>query len=286
MTTSSPTVLRWWIALELRKLREQAGISRQQVAERLVCAVSKVTHIEIARNLPKASELREMLGLYGASDREERFVDLLKAARSGSDWWTPFAGAAPKWFDLFLGLESSATQIESYEALVVPGLFQTADYAEAVIRQGRPEIAEHEISRRVELRLARQELFQRETEPPTVWSVIDESVLYRTAKNKKVMREQLEHLAKLADQPTVTIQVLPMNVGPHAGINGPFIMLHFSDLLGDPTVAYTDGLIQGTYYEEADDVREYRNALTHLQIAACKPVESKQMILQRAQELT
>ncbi|MBA0127256.1 helix-turn-helix domain-containing protein [Haloechinothrix sp. YIM 98757] len=284
MPTSSPTVLKWWIALELRRLRDKAGINRQQVADRLVCAVGKVTHIEIARNLPKASELREMLTLYGASDREDRFIELLKAARTGSDWWTQFAGAAPAWFDLYLGLESSAAQIERYDALVIPGLFQTAAYAEAVIRQGRPEITEHEVNRLVELRLARQELLQG-PEPPTVWSVIDESVLYRTAKGPQVMREQLDHLVELAEHPTVTIQVLPLNAGPHAGINGSFILLQFDDLIGNPSVAYTEGLLQGTYYVEPEEIREYRNAFTHIQIGAHKPVESAQIIAQRAEEL-
>lgn len=284
MATSSPTVLKWWIALELTRLRERAGLTRQQVADHLQCALATVRHVESGRNLPRPLELREMLNFYGIPDRVDQFAELLTSAKKGRDWFEAFAGAAPAWFDLFLGLESSAAQIESYDALVVPGLFQTAAYAEVVIRAGDPEIAESEVARRVELRLARQDVLSRQPQPPTVWSVLDESVLYRIAGSPAMLREQLLHLLKLAALPTITIQILPMERGPHVGINGTFTVLELP-LTGSPTVAYTDGMIAGAYYERPDEVRKYRNALTHLQIAAAKPAESVAMITQRAQEL-
>ena len=109
-------------------------------------------------------------------------------------------------------------------------------------------------------------------------------MLYRSIGDTAAMREQLTHLVNLAQLPTVTIQVLPMATGPHAGINGTFIMFEFPDLTGNPTVAYTDGMIQGDYYERPEQLRRYRNALTHLHIAAAKPAESTAMITQRAQE--
>jgi len=285
VATSSPTVLKWWIALELTKLRERAGLSRQQVASHLQCALSTVRHVETGRNLPRPLELREMLSLYGIPERVEQFAELLNSAKKGRDWFEAFTGAAPAWFDLFLGLESSAAQIESYDTLVVPGLFQTAAYAEAVIRAGDPEVAQSEVTQRIELRLARQDTLTRQPQPPTVWSVLDESVLYRTAGSPAAMREQLLHLTQLAQLPTVTIQMLPMGRGPHVGLYGTFTVLELP-LTGNPAVAYTDGMIAGTYYERPDQLRRYRNALTHLQIAAATPAESAEMITQRAQELS
>lgn len=279
-------MLKWWIALELSKLRESAGIGRQQVADHLQCALSTVRHIEIGRNLPRPLELREMLSLYGVPERVAQFNELLSSAKKGRDWFGAFAGAAPAWFDLFLGLESSAAQIESYDALVVPGLFQTAAYAEAVIRASGPELSDAEVSRRIELRLARQDVLTHVSRPTTVWSVLDESALYRSISDTDAMREQLTHLINLAQLPTVTIQVLPMEAGPHVGINGTFIMFDFPDLTGNPAVAYTDGMITGSYYEQPDQLRSYRNALTRLQIAAAKPAESVAMITRRAEELS
>lgn len=285
MATSSPTALKWWIALELTKLRERAGLTRQQVADHLQCALSTVRHVEIGRNLPRPLELREMLRLYGMPERVELFNELLTAAKKGRDWFEAFVGAAPSWFDLFLGMESSAAQIESYDALVVPGLFQTAAYAEAVIRAGNPELSDSEVSRRIELRLARQDVLTREPEPPMVWSVLDESTLYRSIGDTAAMREQLLHLIQLAEHPTITIQVLPMERGPHVGLNGTFTLLELP-LTSNPTIAYTDGMIAGAYYEQPDQLRKYRNALTRLQITAAKPAESAAIITQRAQELS
>src|SRR5262245_40225374 len=255
-------MLKWWIALELTRLREAASLGRQQVADHLQCALSTVRHVESGRNLPRPLELRELLSLYGIPERVEQFTELLNSAKKGRDWFGAFADTAPAWFDLFLGLESSAAQIESYDALVVPGLFQTAAYAEAVIRAGDPEVAESEVARRVELRLARQNVLTRQPQPPTVWSVLDESVLYRTAGSPAAMHEQLLHLIQLAEQPTITIQVLPMQRGPHVGLYGTFTLLELP-LTGNPTVAYNDRMIAGAYYERPDQLRKYRNALTH-----------------------
>ncbi|MGH3978756.1 MAG: helix-turn-helix domain-containing protein, partial [Pseudonocardiaceae bacterium] len=287
VATSSPTVLRRWIALELRKLRESTGTSRQQTAQRLRCAVSTVTHFEIARNLPKAAELEILLDFYGVAERTESFLELLTAARKGKDWWLPFAGTAPPWFDLFLGLETSAAQIESYEALTITGLFQTEAYAEAVIRTGNPELSDHDVAQRIELRMARQDVLARQPNPPTVWSVLDESVLHRLAARPRVMREQLEHLAKLADLPTINIQVLPMAAGISAGMNGTFTLLSFPpELVGDPGVVYTESLIKGTYYEDPTEIMCYRNTLTRLQIQAATPEQSHTIITRRAEEMT
>ncbi len=285
MATSSPTVLKWWIALELTRLRERTGLSRQQVAVGLQCSLSTVRHIENGRNFPRPLELREMLTIYGVPERVESFAELLSSAKKGRDWVTAFAGVARPSFDLFLGLESSAAQIESYDALGVPGLFQTEAYATAVIRAGDPESADSELARRVELRMARQSVLARQPEPPTVWRVLDESGLYRTAGSPAAMREQLLHLVKLAQLPNITIQVLPMGHGPHVGLHGTFTLLELP-LIGNPTTAYIDGRIEGGYYEAPEAVRTYRNALTHLLIAAAKPVESAQIITHRAQEVS
>lgn len=281
--SSSPTLLKWYVALELRRLREAAGISRQQVADHLDCALSTVRHIENGRNLPRPLELKTILALYGVPDRSERFVELVKAARSGTDWFTPFKGSAPPWFDLFLGLESSAQQIQSYDAHVIPGLFQTEEYARAVVHAGDPELGDAEMDRRIELRMARQDVLARD-DPPTVWSVLDESVLHRSIEDPAAMQRQWYRLAEIAELPHVTIQVEPLRRGPHAGLNGTFVVMEFPHLDGSPAVAYTDGMIQGSYYEEPEEVRRYRNALTRLQIDAARPAESLAMITQHAKE--
>ncbi len=208
VASSSPTVLKRYVALELRRLREAAGFKREQVAARLRCAVSHISHLETMRNLPKGPELEVLLEFYGVGERAAAFLDLVDAARRGRDWWLPFKDAAPEWFDLYLGMESSAVQIDSYDSMVVPGLFQTPAYAKAVIRAGEPELPDAEVARRIELRMARQDVLTRQPDPPAVWSVLDESTLHRPAGEPQVLLEQLDHLVKLLDLPMVTIQAV------------------------------------------------------------------------------
>ena len=287
VASSSPTVLKRYIALELRRLREAAGFKREQVAERLRCAVSHISHLETMRNLPKGPELEVLLDFYGAGERTAAFLDLVDAARKGRDWWIPFKDAAPEWFDLFLAMESSAVQIDSYDSMIVPGLFQTPAYAKAVIRAGEPELADAEVARRVELRMGRQDVLTRQPDPPIVWRVLDESVLYRPAGEPQVLVEQLEHLVKLTDLPMVTIQVLPLEVGVHAGIEGTFTILTFPpELEGDPGIAYTEARTKATYYEDRAEIMAYRNTLRRIQIHARTPEETRTLLVRRIEELT
>lgn len=287
VASSSPTVLKRYVALELRRLRDAVGFKREQVAERLRCAVSHISHLETMRNLPKAAELEVLLDFYGAAERTAAFLDLVDAARKGRDWWLPFKGAAPEWFDLYLGMESSAVQIDSYDSMVVPGLFQTPAYAKAIIRAGEPEPPDAEVARRIELRMARQDVLTRQPNPPSVWSVLDESVLYRPAGEPQVLAEQLEHLVKLIDLPTLTIQVLPLEVGVHAGIEGTFMILTFpAELQGDPGVVLTEARAKGTYYEDPAEIMTYRNTLRRIQIQAHTPQDTRTLLVRRIEELT
>jgi len=282
----SPTVLKRYVGLELRRLRESAGFKRDQVAERAGCATSHITHLEVARNLPKVPELELLLRHYGAAKRIPAFLELLDAARTGQDWWTPYVGAAPSWFELFLGLEASAERISSYDALIIPGLFQTSDYAEHIVRTGDPELTSAEVGRRVELRMARQEVLGRQPDPPIVETVLDESVLYRPAVDEMVLAEQLNHLLKLAESPTISVRVLPLAAGVHAGISGTFMVLTFPAILeNDPGVTYTEDRIKGTYYDDPEEIARYRATLSLLQAQAYSAEESRTVILRRVEDL-
>ncbi|MGH3807799.1 MAG: helix-turn-helix domain-containing protein [Pseudonocardiaceae bacterium] len=287
VASSSPTLLKRYIALELRRLRESAGLKREQVAERLRCVVSHISHLETMRNLPKGPELEVMLGFYGADERTAAFLDLVDAARRGRDWWIPFKGTAQEWFDLFLAMESSAVQIDSYDSMIVPGLFQTPAYAKAVIQAGEPEVADAELARRIELRMIRQDVLTRQPDPPLVWSVLDESVLYRPAGAPQVLVEQLEYLVKLLDLPLVTIQLLPLEVGVHAGIDGTFTIMTFPpELEGDPGIAVTETRAKGSYHENAAEIMTYRNTLRRIQVHTRTPEETRTLLVRRIEELT
>jgi transcriptional regulator with XRE-family HTH domain len=285
VTSPSPAVLKRWIGLELRRLRTAAGKSRPQVAARLKQSRTAIGHLETARNLPSAAVLEVLLGFYGVPERLPFLLDLVEAARKGRNWWDKLAGAAPSWLDLYLGLEAGAAELSSFDTYLVPGLLQTPEYAEMVIR-GDPDLTDEEIQRRVELRLGRQKVLDRDDDPVRLWVVIDESVLYRQRGTPQVMAAQLQHLIDVSQRPRVDLQVLPLNAGAHIAQQGSFHLLKFpAEMVGDPGVVYLDLLVEGRYYDEPEQVATYERAMTRLRVQAATLQDSRTLLHRAGKEV-
>jgi transcriptional regulator with XRE-family HTH domain len=262
----SPTVRRRRLAAELRRLRDQAALTIEDVAEKLECSSSKISRIETEHVGVSPKDARELLKLYGVpSDQLEALVQLSKEARK-KGWWHSynevFTGA-------FVGLEAEASSLRAYQALLIPGLLQTEDYMSAVIRAARPDASGAQVEKRVSARLARQQLMT-DPEPPRYWAVVDEAVLCRVVGGERVMHAQLEWLASRAALPHVTIQVLPFAAGAHAGMEGPFLILGFPEQ-ADPDVVYVDNTTAGIYLEEPAEILRYTLMFDHLRAAALSP---------------
>ncbi|NUT50527.1 MAG: helix-turn-helix domain-containing protein [Saccharothrix sp.] len=272
-SSTSPTVLKRWVAFELRKLREDAGLPRDAAAKAIKGSVQNIGHIETARSLPKPLELERLLELYGVPERSEFFLELRSRAKKGRDWWIGFdESTVPEYFKLFLGLESSAVKIESWDAIVIPGLFQTPDYARAIIRDGDPSLSNTEVMRRVDLRIARQEEVLDQEYAPQVWAVISEAALRLQVGGPGVLKAQLGRLLERHEDPNIEMQVLPASAGAHTGTEGSFTVLTFpNELEHDPGCVYTETRVKGIYHEEPAQVMAYRDALIRLRVRADKP---------------
>jgi hypothetical protein len=200
----------------------------------------------------------------------------LSAAKKARKWWTASPGAVPKWFDLFLGLESAASELATYETILVPGLLQTEDYARAVLR-GNPDLTDEEIEELVQVRMGRQEILTREIDPVRLWVVLDESVLHRPYGGADVLHAQLKHLLQMSQRPGIDIQVLPYDAGPTTSQEGgSFMAMKFpASMEGDPGLVYLDLLTGGQYVEKAEEVAEYERAMTRLQALAANQPASR-----------
>ncbi|WP_181188201.1 helix-turn-helix domain-containing protein [Actinopolyspora mortivallis] len=280
-----PALLKRWIGLNLRQLRQEAGKERSEVMQRLGLSRAQVGHLETGERLPSKPVLEILLDFYGKPDRLPDFLRIVEAARKGKNWWDRLSGAVPPWFDLFLGLEAGAAEVFSFDPYVVPGLLQTPAYAEAVIRAD-PELTDEQVQQRVELRLGRQNILDRNEDPVRLWAIIDESVLHRPRGDTEVMTEQLNHLIKLCERPRIDLQILPLKAGAHLAQSGGFQILKFpSEMAGDPGVVYLEGLVEGRYYEKPDEVALYERALTRLRVQAANQEDSQAMLRQAAQEV-
>lgn len=286
VSASSPTLLKRWVALELKRLRDAAGFTRQEVAARLRCNLSHIGHIETMRNLPRAPELEILLGYYGVPDRLDFFVEVVEKARRGKDWWTAYSGHVPTWFNLFLAMESAATRVQGYAGLIVPGLLQTPEYAEAIVKAGPGKRSQTEVDEQVELRMARQDILNRREDPAELWMVLDEAVLRRQVGGAKVLRDQLHRIAEMTERPHITIQVLEAAAGAHPAQHGTFLLLSFpKELSGDPGVVYCETQVGSCYYQESHEIDEYQQVMNHLRIQAAAPEGSLDIIASLAEEV-
>jgi transcriptional regulator with XRE-family HTH domain len=273
-----PTIRRRRLASELRRLREAADLTIDEVGEKLECSASKVSRIETGHVGVTPRDARDMLELYGLTgDERDALVQLAREARKPG-WWHAYKEV---FTGTFVGLEADASSLRAFQALLVPGLLQTETYARAVIRAMRPDSDEAEIERRVAARTARQELLS-DPNPPAYWAVIDEAVLHRSVGGPSVMAEQAARLLELGQLPHVTIQVVPFTAGAHPGMEGPFLILGFPEQ-ADPEVVYVDSTSGGFFLELPPDVRRYSLMFDHLRAAALKPDDSLALIAEAAE---
>ncbi len=280
---AGPTVLRIRLGARLRHLRESRNIGRDEAGYEIRASGSKISRMELGRVSFKERDIADLLTLYGVTDTEERSVLLTLARQANTPgWWQQFSDILPSWFQSYLGLESAASLIRTYELQFVPGLLQTAEYARAVITLGHPGISEEELERRIEVRRLRQANLSR-PDGPQLWVVIDEAALRRPIGGPAVMRAQIDALVKAASMPNVQLQVIPFLSGGHAATGGPFTILRFAER-ELPDVVYLEQLTTALYLDKRDDVDQYAIAMERVCVEAEPPHQSEDMLRQILQE--
>ena len=281
---SSPTVRRRRLAAELRKLRKDAGKTREQVAEFVGCSPVTVTRIESAQSAPRLADTARMLEFYGITGQRRDVLMALCAEARKRGWWHQFSGAIPAWFEVYVGLEGEVSEIRSYQSEAIDGRLQTEAYARALMLADVDVPAQEELDRRVAVRLKRQEQMMGE-DGPKMWVVLNEGTLRRTVGGPDTMREQLEHLTGISRTNRTVIQVLTFAAGAHPGMDGSFEILRFPEP-ADPDAVYVQYRRGSIYLEENADVTAYADLFDHLRARALGPDESRTLIERIARELT
>ena len=280
-----PTVLRILLGVQLRRLREAKGISREEAGYLIRASESKISRMELGRVGFKERDIADLLSLYGITHQDERAA-LLALARQAKTpgWWQRYGDILPSWFQTYLGLEEAASLIRIYEVQFIPGLLQTQDYARAVITHGNSGATVEEIERRVSLRLKRQQLLTR-SGAPQLWAVVDEAALRRPMGGPAVMAAQIESLIKSSELPNVTLQVLPFHVGAHSAEAGAFTILRFPepDL---PEVVYSEQLTGALYLDKREDVDAYMATVNRLSVESAPPRTTIEILSTILQEMT
>jgi transcriptional regulator with XRE-family HTH domain len=271
---AAPTVRRRRLGAALRRLREDAKLTLDGVERQTALSASKVSRIEGALRGVKQGDLDQLLGLYGVQDEDLRAF-LGKLARDGNKrgWWQTY-DLSPVYADL-ISLETDASSMQTYEALIIPGLLQTAAYARAAITANNMTSTPEEVSALVDVRMARQSALTR-AKPLKLRAILHEAALLAAAPGAGTMRDQLQRLIDSTQNPHVTIQVLPKETDLHPGLMGGFAMLSFIQPGLD--VVLLEHMDSSLYIEEAPDVARYAEAFERLTAAALPFNESLTLI--------
>jgi transcriptional regulator with XRE-family HTH domain len=280
--TLSPTVRRRRLAFELRRLREAAKLTCEDVAERLECSASKISRIETARVSASPRDVRDLLDIYGVpDDQRDSLIQLARESRQ-KGWWHAYGDSVQPHFATYLGMETAASEIRHFNVTRIPPLLQTEDYARAVIAAGRMRQSLPDHDRSVELLMQRQRLAK--ASPPSIWAVLDEAALRRRVGGPDVMRAQIEHLIELSATPDMFLQFIPFSGGAHVGMDTPFVIMGFPDA-ADPDVVcvgYPTGVL---WIEDVAEVDRYIMFFHHLQASALSLDDSAALMISVLKEM-
>lgn len=289
MTVNDPVIAQIQLGLLLRELRDAAGLTLAEVAPHLGMTGATLSKVENGKQGFSLDKVATLVELYDADDQAS--AEALKLAavpksrtrRRGS----LYRDAIPTSGRRFLVLEADASEVSVYQNEVIGGLLQTADYTRALMQAATPEAGSREIDRRVQTRMARQELLSRsDREPLRLNVILHEAVLHRVIGGDQIMAEQLRHLIDVSELPNVNLQILPFRPRPTPNYDEAFVTLTSFTLLRLPergTLLYVEDFTSATYPEDAAQIQRFLGAYQRLSAAAEDQEGSRKLIAKVAE---
>jgi transcriptional regulator with XRE-family HTH domain len=268
------------LAAELHRLRAASRLTLEEVADHLECSPAKVSRIENGQVAVRIQDARDLLDLYDVGERRrEELLHMVRQAR-GRGWWSSYSDLLDESAQTLLSLEEEASAILVYETNLITPLLQTRRYAWELL-SSRNDSRLDLVERRVNLRMARQQILDRPN-APRLDVVLDEASLRRAVRTPEVMREQYDRLAEVSGQPGINLRVLPFDAGAHQATGFPFQIFEFVD--DDPHLIYVELLSGGQVLESAEVVGRYRAAFNQVHESALPPGQSRSFVERLAKE--
>lgn len=287
MTEGSPTVCGWELGMRLKARREQLALTASGVAQQVKCAQAYISGVESGRVKLPVHRLAQLVEVYEIDDDEAAELDELRIAAGQRGWWHEYQYASmfDSEFVRYLGFEAGASHIRSYNADLINGFLQTADYAGAVIKGGSPYVRLTEVERRVVFRMARQQRVLGD-KSVRLTAIINQGALLQQVGGPAVMRQQLNHVAKLMRERRgqIEVRVMPFSAGAHAVLGSPFDILSFaSNQL--PDLVWQETLASFDIVERSIKISEYVVSYAEAVEDALSVKDSLDLIRQTAKEM-
>ncbi|MFJ1745661.1 helix-turn-helix domain-containing protein [Streptomyces sp. NPDC088116] len=271
---------------ELRQLRDKAGFTLAQAVDGLTFSPSKLQRVENGlTGLPKVQDLKDLLHRYGVHDEED--VDFLVEVHRDSvnrGWWSVYRSVLPSGMGMYIGLESGARRMRTWQPYVVFGLLQTERYAREMFQTAKPveETTTEFVERHIQLRMERKGALTRRESPLELWAILDEGSLRRVVGDSDVMREQYEEIATLARHDNVTVQILPMGTATYRS-SFNFNLLEFETPL--PAVLQVDAADGSNISDKDTTVWSFSRRFDALRASALAPSETPAFLQRLAREI-
>ncbi|HEX2131106.1 MAG TPA: helix-turn-helix transcriptional regulator [Actinophytocola sp.] len=268
------------IGLELQRLRKDRKLSVKEVGARLGISASTISRMETGKREPTSEEVASILTAIKVIGVErEQLID--RARRQDQPNMLESSTSTEQGRN-FLNFEQRATRIFDFGFMLVPGLWQTADYAHAALAALRVQDREEDLEPWVGLRMRRQAILTRRNPPELHW-ILTELSLRQPLGGPKVMSKQIRQLVDLAERPNITIQVLPAKVAAHPGLAGSFMIMEFA---ADPTVVFVEDKTTGLFLDDPDKVAIYKLTAEKLTDLALDEQGSLRLLETIARDLT
>ncbi|GAB3511838.1 helix-turn-helix domain-containing protein [Phytohabitans suffuscus] len=287
-TVHGPTVGRRRLRSALRRARDAAGLTQEQVAAAMDWSLSKLIRIEAGSVSISTNDVKALLGHYRMTDQSQidELVELARVSRRRT-WWSQYKDTLPSAYASYIGLETEASKLSFFQPSGIPGLLQTESYARAAVTAASTTVGDtmddEQIEVRHAIRMRRQKEVLDRPDRPDIDVVLDEAALHRQTGGPESLREQLVHLAEVGRLPRVTIRVLPFTAGDYAP-QGPFVILHFPEQ-DDSDVVYLEGVLAQDVLDRPVDVAAYQQTFDRLREMSLEPDESLAKITKVAGQL-
>ena len=274
MATMNPTVRQRELGRRLREQRLEHELTVEDVAEKLLCSATKISRLETGTRRPSLRDVRDLCGLYDVDkNTADELMELAKGAREQA-WWTQYEDLK---LDPYLGLEEVATAITSFTTFYLPALLQTEEYTREVIKKVAPKMDPDIYRQRVEVRMRRQEVLERDNRP-RYRVLLDESVLRRPVGGSALMAAQIKKILQAEREGKASIQIIPFDFGVLAAEDSNFVLLEFDDTTSISPTVFVEGLTRNQYLENSTDVVRYKEAIDYLRYSALNARDSVEHI--------
>jgi transcriptional regulator with XRE-family HTH domain len=281
VTGTSPVARQRELGTRLRALRNQRGMTVEEVAARLLCSTTKISRLETAARRPSLRDVRDLCVLYEIDKPTSH--ELMGIAREAREpgWWTQYDDLN---LDPLIGLEQEAVSITCYSINYVPGLLQTQDYARGIIKTVAPKMDPQIVQQRTEARLRRQQLLE-EDDRPRYQVVLDEAVMRRGVGGPELMAAQLEKILQTVRSGKAIVQIIPFAAGAYAAADGYFVLLEFEEDSNLWPIVFIEGLSGNQYLQHRSDIARYRETIEYLSSRALNLSDSVALMTEMRETL-